>query len=279
MAFVFLNALLWQQPAAGQTVRYVDNIGACDGLTPCSSTITDAINASAPSDSVEVFPGVYREAVVLSSKPNVVLRAHDEALTPVIAAPPGGPDAVAITTSPGAQVLNFLLEAPEAAGVALAGSPNAVIQGNLVTAFAGITLTAAVSCRANANTILGGGISLTGGNQCIVEANIVDGADIALGGESSGLKQAVLQHNLVRGGGILLSGAKLKGNTVASNFVSASTADGILLRVTNGGSGNLVQQNTSIDNAGCDIDDQSSGKIQNTWASNRFATKCGAATD
>src|SRR5437879_4285662 len=82
---VFLGALLGSQPAVAQTVRYVDNLRTCDGLAPCYSTIMDAVNAAASGDSIEVFPGVYHEAVVFSAKDRIVLKAHDEALRPVIA--------------------------------------------------------------------------------------------------------------------------------------------------------------------------------------------------
>src|SRR6266571_3667150 len=95
VVLVFLGVLLWQQHAVAQTVHYVDNIRTCDGLIPCYATITDAVNAAAGGDSIEVFPGVYHEAVAVSAKGPLVLKAHDEALPPVIAAP-GGHDAVAI---------------------------------------------------------------------------------------------------------------------------------------------------------------------------------------
>ena len=282
VVLVFLGALLWQQRAVAQTVHYVDNIRTCDGLTPCYPAIMDAVAAAAGGDTIAVFPGVYHETVVLAGKDGIVLKAHDEALPPVIAATAGASNAVEIAASTGVEVRRFLLEAPEAAGVAVngGGSSGTVIQGNVVLALAGLTLKGSTSCTASGNTILGGGIALTSGNRCFVEGNTVEGAGITLGGDPSGVKHTVLQQNLVRGGGISLSGKNLKGNTVEANVVSGSAGDGILLRVTNGGPGNVVQDNTSIESAShCDIDDRSSGLVHNTWANNRFATKCGAASE
>ena len=278
--FGFVGAVLWQQGAVAQTVHYVDNIRTCDGLTPCYSAIMDAVNAAASFDTIEVFPGVYHEAVVFSGKDHIALKAHDEALPPVIAAPPGGLDAVAITASPGIQVLRFVLEAPKAAGVALdgGGSSATVIQGNLVKALSGVTLGASVSCTARDNTVLGGGISLPSGNDCLIERNTLDSAGIVIGGSSSGVKRTVIQQNVVRGGGIGLSGKNVRDNTVGSNFVSASPGDGISVETVNGSTANVIQDNTSIENAACDINDSSSGG-GNTWTNNRFGTKCGAATE
>ena len=280
VVLVFLGALLWQQRAVAQTVHYVDNIRTCEGLTPCYTAIMDAVNAAAAPDTIEVFPGVYHEAVVFSSKGPIVLKAHDEALPPVIAAPPGANNAVAISASTGVQVRRFILEAPEGAGVAVngGGPSGTVVQGNLVRALSGVTFRASDSCTASGNTVLGGGISLSSGNHCLVEGNTLEGAGIVLGGDPSGVKDTLIQQNVVREGGITLSGKNLKGNTVEANFVSASAADGIVLHVTNGGPANVVQENTSIENTGCDIDDSSTGTT-NAWANNRFATKCGAATE
>src|SRR6266704_31902 len=129
------GALLSQHQAVAQTIRYVDNIRTCDDLGPCYPKIMDAISAAEPSDTVEVFPGVYHEAVVFKSGPaNIVLKAHIEALKPVIA-PPGGQDAVYIEATPGVQLRNFVLEAPDANAVfAVAGaSRGLVLDGNLIT--------------------------------------------------------------------------------------------------------------------------------------------------
>jgi len=278
---VFLGALLASQPAVAQTVQYVDNIGTCDGLTPCSSTIMDAVNAAASGDSIEVFPGVYHEAVVFEGKGNIVLRGHVEALRPVIAAP-DGKDAVSILATPDVQVLNFVLVAPEGAGVmALAGaSRNTVIHGNLVKALRGISLAVSVSCMVSNNTVLGGGIMLRGASGCLVDGNTVNDASIGLGEFLIAVRNNLIQRNVVRRGGISLGFTDYGGgaNIVESNFVSGSSGNGLQINAVST-SGNIVQNNTSIENAGCDISDHEFRGGRNIWSSNRFGTKCGAATE
>jgi len=257
MILVFLGALLASQPAAAQTVHYVDNIGTCNGLAPCSSTIMDAVNAAASGDSIEVFPGVYHEAVVFEGKGNIVLRGHVEALRPVIAAP-DGKDAVSILATPDVQVLNFVLVAPEGAGVmALAGaSRNTVIHGNLVKALRGISLAVSVSCMVSNNTVLGGGIMLRGASGCLVDGNTVNDASINLSERGIGSRSNRIQRNVVRRGGISLGFTDYGGggNIVESNFVSGSSRSGPEIRAVNT-NGNIVQNNTSIENAGCDINE------------------------
>ncbi len=127
IGFVVLGALLWSPQAGAQIVHYVDNVETCDGLGPCYTTIMDAVNAAAPSDSISVFPGVYREEVVIASKDGLVLRAHTPALKPVLTTPPGGEFGVTIR-SMNVQVLNFVIEG-EVFGSGASGG--AVIQGLL----------------------------------------------------------------------------------------------------------------------------------------------------
>jgi len=282
VVLVFLGALLASQPAVAQTVHYVDNIGTCDGLTPCSSTIMDAVNATASGDSIEVFPGVYHEAVTVDHlHPGIVLRAHTEALRPVIA-PPDGSAAVSIIASPDVQVLNFVLLAPEGPGVraVFGASRNTVIRGNLVKALSGISLTISVSCTVSNNTVLGGGIVLRRASGCVVDGNTVNDASIGLGEFGIGIRNNLIQQNVVRRGGISLGFTDLGGccNLVESNFVSGSSGNGLQISAVST-SGNIVQNNTSIENAGCDISDQEFRGGRNIWRNNRFGTKCGAATD
>ena len=258
MILVFLGALLASQPAAAQTVHYVDNIGTCNGLAPCSSTIMDAVNAAASGDSIEVFLGVYHEAVTVDHlRPGIVLRAHAEALRPVIAAP-DGKDAVSILATPDVQVLNFVLVAPEGAGVAAFGlaSQHTVIHGNLVKARRGISLGPIYSCTVSNNTVLGGGIFLAGAGGCSVDGNTVNDASINLSERGIGSRSNRIQRNVVRRGGISLGFTDLGGccNLVESNFVSGSSRSGPEIRAVNT-NGNIVQNNTSIENAGCDINE------------------------
>ena len=63
---------------------------------------------------------------------------------------------------------------------------------------------------------------------------------------------------------------------IVANFVSGSPGDGISIGVLNHGSVNVIERNTSVENAGCDVNDRSDGG--NTWTNNRFGTSCGAAS-
>ncbi len=81
----------------------------------------------------------------------------------------------------------------------------------------------------------------------------------------------MVRRNVLRGGGISLTGA---GNTIKSNFVSGAGGTGIsLLHAFS----NVIRNNTSIENGGCDINDTLGGG--NIWTKNRFGTKCGDAAE
>ena len=273
------GALLSQHQAVAQTIRYVDNIRTCDDLGPCYPKIMDAISAAEPSDTIEVFPGVYHEAVVFKSGPaNIVLKAHIEALKPVIA-PPGGQDAVYIEATPGVQLRNFVLEAPDANAVfAVAGaSRGLVLDGNLITATYAFRAIAIPECTVTNNTVLSGAIhgDLVG---CLIEGNTIAGYINLI---EFFLHPAVntVRHNIFRGGGISINSRSANSNTIESNFVSGG--GGIQVNTFGpcpGCSSNLIQGNTSIENGGCDIGETNPNPgVHSTWRNNRFGTKCGTA--
>ena len=109
--------------------------------------------------------------------------------------------------------------------------------------------------------------------------NRVEGGNILLLVVRNSDGNAILYNN-VRGGGIVLSivSGPLGANRIENNFVSASGADGIAVHAILGGS-SFIGRNTSVENAGCDINDTAaSGSPQNTWTENRFVKGCGAAT-
>src|SRR5262249_14714707 len=178
--FVALCALFPVEPAVAQTVRYVDNIRSCGDLSPCYSTITAAVDAAAAGDTIEVFPGLYEENVTVEgpSKGALVLRAHDPALKPVIAALSG--NAVTIVSAP-VQLLNFVIEAPNGAGVTIVGgfSGGFAIQGNRIKSRLPVSIIATLGGSVTGNAFLGGGLSgdLAGAR---IEANTFVDAGISL---------------------------------------------------------------------------------------------------
>ncbi|PYQ17234.1 MAG: hypothetical protein DMF79_17750, partial [Acidobacteria bacterium] len=223
------------------TVRYVDNLGACAGLVPCHPTIMDAVNAAASIDTIEVFPGVYHEAVTLPRLSSLVLRAHQPGLKPVIVAPPGGGSAITTDTGQGVQIINFVLEAPEGAGVwATSGLHKAlVIEGNLIKGLRGIDASG-YGCTVRNNTLLGGSISFpTGTSGCSIEANRTSGGGIAIGGWRSAFDN-VIRDNVLQGGGITINEETVSRNTVQSNLVSGGS---IAVANVHRGESNVIEDN------------------------------------
>ena len=221
IASVVLGALIWQQPAVAQTVHYVDNLRTCADLIPCYATITDALNAAAPFDVIEVFPCVYRESVVFdSTKSNIVLQAHSRALRPVIAAPSGGNSAIAIDGQvPGVQVLKFIIEG----GVVARGLLNsAVIQDNRVTG--GIRLGSCHSSTVKDNSVFGGIDLGVSPGYCVVDGNTVSDTGIRFAYSDYLSTFNVISHNVVVGGDILaFEAVRLLNNRVESNLVEGGS--------------------------------------------------------
>jgi hypothetical protein len=329
-------SILATSQAMAQTVRYVDNIGSCDGLASCHASISDGIAAAGPADFILVFPGVYQEAVVVGQgKDNIFLQAKDPQQRPVIAVPPGASTTAITLSASGVHVQFFDIEAPDGLGVAGNGPGGfgALIRGNVITSAFGINLVTCNSSTVQGNVVVGGSIQVgqfgtsgcaivanwvdgeSGGvsigiaagdlnvaNNAIrrnvvrggtirvegellnnaVEGNQVNGGGITVRGVMGRAEGTVIRRNGVRGGGIELGMAgfgPLGTNTVELNTVSGSPGDGIALTDLAGGS-SIVRNNTSVDNAGCDINDTTAaGNTPNTWTNNRFGTSCGAATD
>jgi hypothetical protein len=153
---------------------------------------------------------------------------------------------------------------------------NTVSDGSIVLTAASID---ARDCVIQHNVVRNGGIGLGGQmTRNTIAFNVVDGGSIMLsGGGAEPLTDNVVRRNVVRRGGIVLRGA-VGGNAIEANFVSGSAGDGIFVDVFGGGTNNIIRRNTSVQNAGCDINDASSPGT-NVWQRNRFGTKCGAATD
>jgi hypothetical protein len=309
---VALCALGAARPAMAQAVRYVDNVAACAGLAPCHPTIMEAVTAAEPSDTIEVFPGVYAESFRILNKPGLVLKAHREEIMPVIVS------RLTIEGSSGIQILHFVLTG----SVEVYGSFGSVFQGNLLRN-SSIYFTYCGS-RIEGNTFLGGGIGASTARDCVVVGNTltnggiflgqlpnaavgnsisqnvvhgsiyisgeqvqfnnivsnhVDGGGISIGGGAPRMNSNSIRNNVVRGGGISLGGGGVGGSSVVSNLVSGNTGDGISIRNTDTFGGRVVVRlNTSVENGGCDVRDTSPPWNSNVWEMNRFGTRCGTVT-
>jgi hypothetical protein len=303
--------------AAAEVTFYVDNLASCAGFTPCFTTIQGAVDAAGSDTAVEVFPGVYHEAVRIVAKTGLELRPHG-AVGPVIAAPAGS-DAIQIIQSPGAYVGGFILER---GGILVAGGASAspTIEDNFIRS-AGVSFVSVDSCVARRNTVAGGGLNGGGGRQCVLEDNVVEGTISFDEGVGCGARHNIVRGNLVRGGDIRFSGRctednlieanrvdgggiglqgsiglhnlirtnlvrggvlDLRGNvalnTIEGNFVSGSPTDGIHVAKSVGMGPNTIQRNTTVDNAVCDINEILPPLTPpNVWLENRYITKCGAA--
>lgn len=67
-------------PVHAQTTHYVDAAGHCRALTPCHSTVMQAVASTVDGDRIEVFPGRYTESVVIEDATGLTLiaRAPDD---------------------------------------------------------------------------------------------------------------------------------------------------------------------------------------------------------
>ena len=130
------------------------------------------------------------------------------------------------------------------------------------------------------NVVLSGGIGFNGrpANSNLAESNVVLDGDIRANGYFC--TGNAIRANVVRGGGIQM-GFGAERNTIEGNFTSGSPGDGILVDIPSlggGGGNNSILRNTSVDNAGCDLNDTSEARYPaNHWEENRYRIACGAA--
>jgi len=205
--------------AAAEVTFYVDNLTSCAGFTPCFTTIQGAVDAAGPDTAIEVFPGVYHEAVRIVAKTRLALRPHG-AVGPVIAAPVAS-DAVQIIQSPGARVSGFIVDGPDGGGILVTGgaSGSPTIEDNFIRSAGGVQFLSVESCVARRNTVVGGGLSGGGGRQCVLEDNVVEGTISFDEGVGCGARNNTVRGNLVRGGGIAFTGRCTENNLIEANRV------------------------------------------------------------
>jgi hypothetical protein len=183
-----------------------------------------------------------------------------------------------------------------------------IVQGGIVLGMAEEAVQRGII---RANLVLGGGISIIGENVRgnTIEANwIEDGLSMTGSGMGPLAFENTIHGNLVRGGGIaLFAGSGIGGavssgridrnvvwaspvkgislsarpgggvvaNQVEQNFVFGSGDDGIFVDNPGAANPNTFRQNTSIRNAGCDLNDVSA--TPNVWEQNRAGSACGHA--
>jgi len=148
--------------------------------------------------------------------------------------------------------------------------------------------------RVRGNVVRNGSIVITGGNPLsaggaidnLVESNLVIDGFVRLVPLKG--RDNTIRDNRVRGGGIEV-GRGANQTLIEGNFVSGSPADGILASATGVppgignpwfGGWNTFHANTSVENAGCDLNDVgAAGTYPNTWSESRYGTSCGSVTD
>jgi hypothetical protein len=87
-AFPF-DAVRRAQAQAAPDVLWVDDLGGCDGQTPCFSTIQAAINAVRPGQIVRVRPGEYLEQLRIRQKNSSRVASEEDRI--VVEADPAAP--------------------------------------------------------------------------------------------------------------------------------------------------------------------------------------------
>jgi len=101
---MFLTILMMavSNPLAAAPQVYADPAGACNGLTPCYTTLSEAVNNAGPAPAnVGVFPGTYAEAVDLSTMGSAITGTPG-ALTIEALDGSGQPTDSGVTIDPGA---------------------------------------------------------------------------------------------------------------------------------------------------------------------------------
>ncbi len=131
-----LLALSLAAPVSADTNRYVDWQGACAGSSPCYTTISAAVAASGPGDTIYVFPGTYAESVDLSTMAtpgNITLITVDASGTPTpgtATVSPGTGPAIfnSVTPFPGNVTIDgFNVTSPDDDGINLDVNSDVVI--------------------------------------------------------------------------------------------------------------------------------------------------------
>jgi hypothetical protein len=247
-----LGSLFTGQSAIAGTTHYVDNVDQCNGQVPCHTAIMAAVNAALPFDIIEVFPGVYHEAVVFdATKTDIVLQAKNKKLMPVIVAPAGGNAITLRFSATNIHIRDFILEAPDGAAILAEALFNIVIAGNVIKGLTGISTAQAADSQISENLVLQGGILLQHlVTSCTLEGNTVLGSGIQVGIGDVPNTNNVIRRNFVYGGDISFPAPRpALNNTVESNVV----IDGSILFWALGGQANGVVRNNVVRGGGISL--------------------------
>jgi hypothetical protein len=201
----------------------------------------EAVEAANPGDTIQVFPGVYDEAVVVpQTKNNLVLRARVLTQPPAIVATPLG--AVAVTLQArGVQLQHFVIHSSSTAlkSDGVLGSTRALIDGNLI--IGGMALEGCTSSRIAGNVFLNGGIVIANGaSACTIDGNQVDDGSIMVGsGDFPRLGNKVRRNMVTRGAIQIATGNPVKSNLVEFNWLGT----GVLVSGLRSVEGNVIRGN------------------------------------
>lgn len=272
IAPLLLLAFAW--PVQAQTTHYVDTAGHCDGLAPCHATVTQAIGAAPDGATIEIFPGLYDEAVAIISRTGLALvgraAAASEALTCEVDPATDRAElsgALSLDLHDGVRIENLVLHGGVSAqrGQGSAFIANKIARGlylrmcydmeirhNKFTANARgggafLVADAAGGCVVADNAFGDGGLLFSADNNADnseINGNIVARGDLVVAGERQRGNRVI--DNRLYAGSLLLDGRQVDDAVVERNVISR----GRLLVAGESGNGNRITGNQVMDSDG-----------------------------
>lgn len=207
-------------PVLAQMTHYVAADGRCGGFTPCHTTVAAGVAAATAGDTVAVFPGIYNEAITLSDKAGVTLKANtsDNDGARVCKANPetkratlAGPLTL-VGDNDGARIVGLALPA----GIQVTGTASSLsLTGN---AIGGLFIVNCVGAMLRHNVFTDDVVVNTSVG-CVMEDNAFDGADFAF--DAAGVAtETVLRDNIFTGGALSFVAEDTRDNLIAGNRIA-----------------------------------------------------------